>query len=632
MRRGKVINSIPKRIALRIVLTVLVIVVVALAINIQPAKAQPRDIIATCGEGYLEDVNSVLVLHVKGSPYEMGYQHGFLLKDRIQAFAQYLIQKMINVGYSYEYMVNCVQAMESHIPQEYIDEMKGLADGASMNYTDALIAQLESGIQYYGHGWTGCSGFVVFGNGTSDGHLYHGRSLDWSLCTVGSIGLIIAYEPENGNTFVNVGQIGMIGVSTGMNTEGITAQLNISYSTNRTLDGMPVSFILRKVLQYSDNLTYAIDIISQADRTQGYNILLGDGRNLNGAAVEVSQNYCKVFWAGDTAENITPHYPISNTVRRTNHYVDPELASTQRPIYDPRVFYANSWDRYELLSQLIEDNYGNIDAQMSIEFLRTPPVAWAEINLQSMVFDSTDLELWVADSAFSIPAYQREFIHLSCDDLFPGYPVYLTTSSTAGGNVTTPGEGTYAYAEGTLVDLVAEANEDYQFAKWTATAGIFDDVNAAGTNFTMPAQNVTVTAQFTTGEMPGDIPLPPSPSRYPIHRPTCFIATAAYGTPMAEEIQTLREFRDGYLLTNPLGRAFVDFYYKVSPPIAEFITEHPSLKPIVRAGLVPAVAMSTVVINTTAVEKTAIVGLPALVSVAVVMWIIRRRNRDSEYA
>jgi len=121
---------------------------------------------------------------------------------------------------------------------------------------------------------------------------------------------------------------------------------------------------------------------------------------------------------------------------------------------------------------------------------------------------------------------------------------------------------------------------------------------------------------------------PPSPRRSGRY---CFIATAAYGTPMAEEIQTLREFRDEYLLINPLGQAFVDFYYKVSPPIAKFITEHPSLKPIVRAGLVPIVAMSTVVINTTAVEKAAIVGLLVLVSMAVVIWVIRRQRRDSEY-
>jgi hypothetical protein len=117
------------------------------------------------------------------------------------------------------------------------------------------------------------------------------------------------------------------------------------------------------------------------------------------------------------------------------------------------------------------------------------------------------------------------------------------------------------------------------------------------------------------------------------HPPTsrCFIATAAYGTPMAEEIQILREFRDGYLLTNPVGQALVGLYYRVSPPIAEFITKHPSLKPIVRAGLVPAIAMSTVAVNTTPAEKMAILGLLVLISVAVAIWAMRRRGRDPEY-
>jgi len=111
----------------------------------------------------------------------------------------------------------------------------------------------------------------------------------------------------------------------------------------------------------------------------------------------------------------------------------------------------------------------------------------------------------------------------------------------------------------------------------------------------------------------------------------CFIATAAYGTPMAEEIQILREFRDEYLLTNPLGQTLVDLYYRVSPPIAEFITKNPSLKPIVRAGLLPAVVMSTIAVNTTPVEKAAIVGLLVLVSVALAVWATRRRGRGPEH-
>jgi hypothetical protein len=111
----------------------------------------------------------------------------------------------------------------------------------------------------------------------------------------------------------------------------------------------------------------------------------------------------------------------------------------------------------------------------------------------------------------------------------------------------------------------------------------------------------------------------------------CFIATAAYGTPMAEQIQILREFRDGYLMTNPLGQALVGLYYRVSPPVAEFITEHPSLRSAVRAGLLPAVAMSAVVVNTSPVEKMVIVGLLVLVVVAAAVWVRRRRDRGMEY-
>jgi hypothetical protein len=66
----------------------------------------------------------------------------------------------------------------------------------------------------------------------------------------------------------------------------------------------------------------------------------------------------------------------------------------------------------------------------------------------------------------------------------------------------------------------------------------------------------------------------------------CFIATAAYGTPAAEEIDILRQFRDEFLLDNPPGRAFVDFYYQFSPPIADFISEHEALRTVVREGFV----------------------------------------------
>ena len=69
----------------------------------------------------------------------------------------------------------------------------------------------------------------------------------------------------------------------------------------------------------------------------------------------------------------------------------------------------------------------------------------------------------------------------------------------------------------------------------------------------------------------------------------CFIATAAFGTPMAKEVIALKEFRDNVLLKTIAGREFVKLYYNVSPPIADFIKNKPLLKAMVRMGLKPLV-------------------------------------------
>ncbi len=70
----------------------------------------------------------------------------------------------------------------------------------------------------------------------------------------------------------------------------------------------------------------------------------------------------------------------------------------------------------------------------------------------------------------------------------------------------------------------------------------------------------------------------------------CFIATAAYGSPLAAEVQALREFRERYLRSNAAGRAFVRAYEALSPPLARFIRERPALRAAVRGALWPVVA------------------------------------------
>lgn len=77
----------------------------------------------------------------------------------------------------------------------------------------------------------------------------------------------------------------------------------------------------------------------------------------------------------------------------------------------------------------------------------------------------------------------------------------------------------------------------------------------------------------------------------------CFIATAAYGSLLEPHVRILSKFRDRYLLTNGPGKIFVKYYYKYSPPAANFISKYNSLRAVVCAALLPLVGLSWMILK-----------------------------------
>jgi hypothetical protein len=105
----------------------------------------------------------------------------------------------------------------------------------------------------------------------------------------------------------------------------------------------------------------------------------------------------------------------------------------------------------------------------------------------------------------------------------------------------------------------------------------------------------------------------------------CFIATAAYGSPLAPYVRVLSEFRDHFLITNRIGRLLVHYYYTHSPPMAKFIKKHDYLRAVVRLMLIPLVGAGWLALKIGLVSAVALICFFAMGLAGLVRYVIFKK-------
>lgn len=583
-----------------------------------------------------------------------------------------------------------VGELEAFIPIDF-------GEGAQ-NYADAAIGSIDSGIgtspgeqfgeggNYWVEGWVEVSkGDTVRKSGRSTG------------VTVGSV------VHTNASLWVTYGDR-----SAYFTDQVVVLQDNWSFAGRGDSgsavdkDGQFVGLVFAgsethaaicKAEHIIDGLDVAIELgegwhsLSISSSHGGSVTIPGEGRFIREAeevvelVAEADEYYRFVAWTGDVDEIADVHDASTNITMRGNYSITANFELEE------------GWHSLSVSSTIggvvIEPGEGVFirEANTVVELVAEANAYYTFVEWTGDVYAIDDVH--AAATNITIQASYSVVAHFELEDGWHS----LTVSSTDGGQVTEPGQGLFIYEVGTVVNLSAEADEDYDFEKWTGNIDTIGDVYAASTNITMQA-SYSITASFESwhpdptaqlgvfSSSGGSVTVPgEGVFSYPFgtevslvaepdegHRfvgwsgdveaiadatassttitmdssylveavfesavSRCFIATAAYASPMAKEIQVLRDFRDGYLLTNAVGKVLVDCYYATSPPIADFITRHPGLKPIVRAGLVPAVMMSKAVVSMTSAQRAVIICPIGLALLAVALWVERRRIRNIQY-
>lgn len=328
--------------------------------------------VARCGDGWLEEINGYRVVHVSGTPYEMGYQQGRLLRESVRANLNYLVNvkgntalvKWQGVEVKPAHVIRIIQSIQKpHVPPRYLEEMDGLADGAGVPRD---LVRLANFIPELFH----CSGFAVMNSATKNGRLYHGRVLDYATdWRLQEHAVLVIARPQGRHAFANITYSGFTGSVTGMNAQRIAVG-EMGGGGLGHWNGVPMALLIREILETADTLDEAIAVFQDNPRTCQYFYVLSDGNSNRAVGMEASWDKVQIVKPGES------HELLPTAVK------DCALLS--------------AGDRYQELVRRTQAGHGKFTPQSALALMNRGVAM--NSNLHNVLFEPETTNLWIANA------------------------------------------------------------------------------------------------------------------------------------------------------------------------------------------------------------------------------------------
>ena len=344
------------------------------------------------GEGYRLELpqadRKIPVVIVRGTPYQMGYHLGRLIRPEIHTFLPQVLPKFkaalrVTDAQLREAWIRSAAYTDDRVEQELV----GLADGAQIPIEWLWQVQCFPLLLPYS-----CSSIAVWGKATKDGHLYQTRDLDWNLqVKAHEFPVIVVYLPARGIPHVVPTFAGFVGATCGMNMRGIVlSEMGDSPQREAPYEVRAPHFTswFRTILYDADRLSSALAIFRKQKLVKRYHFVFGDGQTEH-RAVKIRLN---------AANPRSPQIQI---------WHDQDLTDEWAPHVLPYVVYQ---DEGRGIFPFLKAHYGQLDGKRMIEAANRIPIRGG--NVMDVVFDATALRLWVSYAHGTKEAYQLPYVFL----------------------------------------------------------------------------------------------------------------------------------------------------------------------------------------------------------------------------